>query len=255
MAHAMSAKASIAARAVVAPAKAPKAQAQRLACVCSAEQPAQLGRRAAAGALAGAFALSMRADEAQAAYGQSANVFKSSKETSDGDFSLYTADNYSILIPQRGYNPSPPEYLSEWPGIDLRWEDFNSTDYANVTITVKDGEKTLEPQDLAFMFGESTWAGFGEYSSTDLTKKQGESSAIFAANVLEKTNKTVDGKNIQIFELLTRTVDGSQGGRHHLIAAGTKGGKTYIAKYTCGDKHWAANRKTAFKVRDSFKIA
>eukprot|EP00793_Prasinoderma_coloniale_P003596 PRCOL_00002970-RA len=198
----------------------------------------------AAGAAA-ALGLSAGAQPASAAYGQSANVFKKSRENLEGDYALYTADDYSILIPQRGFNPSPNEYLAEWPGVDVRWEDYGTTDFANVTVTVLNGEKLPKPSDLQFMLGESTWDGYGEFSTVNFTDPT--SADLFAVNVLDSEEKTIDGKKYAVYELLTRTVDGSQGGRHHFISASTQGGKTYIA-------HWGHNQDIARAVRDSFRV-
>lgn len=190
---------------------------------------------------------------AQAAYGQSANVFKKSKETTQGDYKEYTTDAYSILIPQRGFNPMPESTLGEWPGMEFKWEDFDATDYANVTVTVMEGSSLPKPEDLKFMLGQSTWEGFGEYSTVNYADKG--SSDLSAGNVLDAKVLNQDGTDYAIYELLTRTVDGSQGGRHHLMSCAVKGGKVYIAKFTCGDKHWAHNQTIAYKTRDSFRVA
>lgn len=244
---------AVAGKAVVkASAKAPRAAAAAPVRM-SAEQP--MDRRAALAAAAGAFALS-RAQPAEAAYGQSANVFKKSQEKKSTDYSAYIADNYVVQIPQRGYNPSPQGLMAEWSGVLIRWEDFNATDYANVTVTEYKKADLPSVEDIASlgMLGEATWDGFGEFSGIDFTTEK--SRAINAVNVLDAFNKDVNGTKYVVYELLSRTVDGSQGGRHHLIsAAKAKDGKVYICKYTCGDKHWAVNRPTAFAVRDTFIVA
>ena len=40
------------------------------------------------------------------------------------------------------------------------------------------------------------------------------------------------------YELLTRTADGNEGGRHHLLTAAVGNGNLYICKVQIGDKRW-----------------
>lgn len=231
-------------------------KARAAAAVCSAETPVEMSRRGALAGAVGAAALALKAAPAEAAYGQAANVFKASQEKRSTDYSAYITDGYVVQIPQRGYNPSPEGYLSEWPGIDIRWEDFNATDYANVTVTEYKGGELPSVQNLSDlgMLGEASWDGEGEYATVDFITPG--STAISAVNVLDAFDKKIDGTSYKVYELLSRTVDGSQGGRHHLIStAKAKDGKVYVCKYTCGDKHWAVNQGIAFAVRDTFRVA
>lgn len=40
------------------------------------------------------------------------------------------------------------------------------------------------------------------------------------------------------YEILTRTADGDEGGRHQLISAAVGNGNLYILKVQIGDKRW-----------------
>ena len=55
-------------------------------------------------------------------------------------------------------------------------------------------------------------------------------------DVQEATDKK--GKKYYKFEVLTRTADGDEGGRHHLIAATVSGGNLYLLRVQVGDKRW-----------------
>ena len=61
---------------------------------------------------------------------------------------------------------------------------------------------------------------------------------IYSASVLgveEATDKS--GKKYYKYEVFTRTADGDEGGRYHLVAA-VSGGGLWILKVQAGDKRW-----------------
>ena len=58
------------------------------------------------------------------------------------------------------------------------------------------------------------------------------------ANVLSVGSKSVDGRTYYQYEILTRTADGDEGGRHHLFSITAANGKLYTAKAQVGDKRW-----------------
>lgn len=65
----------------------------------------------------------------------------------------------------------------------------------------------------------------------------GSVSAASLLNVEEAKDKS--GKTYYKYEILTRTADGNEGGRHHLIAAAAAAnGVLYICHTTIGDKRW-----------------
>ena len=58
------------------------------------------------------------------------------------------------------------------------------------------------------------------------------------ANVLTTGSRVTGGKTYYQYEILTRTADGDEGGRHHLFATTVSNGKLYILKMQAGDKRW-----------------
>ena len=64
-----------------------------------------------------------------------------------------------------------------------------------------------------------------------------------AAVLGESTRTDGAGKLYYTYEILTRTADGDEGGRHQLIAATVSNGKLYIIKIQAGDKRWFKGAK------------
>lgn len=57
------------------------------------------------------------------------------------------------------------------------------------------------------------------------------------------------------FEVLTRTADGDEGGRHQLIAATVSNSNLYLLKVQCGDKRWFKGaKKDAIGAWNSFTV-
>lgn len=61
---------------------------------------------------------------------------------------------------------------------------------------------------------------------------------VSVANVLTTGSRSTGGKTYYQYEILTRTADGDEGGRHHLFATTVSNGKLYILKMQAGDKRW-----------------
>lgn len=78
----------------------------------------------------------------------------------------------------------------------------------------------------------SAWCLAGE------TRSEGgfKANKVSAISVLDYGQKQKDGKTYYEYELLSRTADGDEGGRHALISAAVNGGKLYILKIQVGDK-------------------
>ena len=63
------------------------------------------------------------------------------------------------------------------------------------------------------------------------------------------------GKEYYQYELLVRSADGDEGGRHQLIKATVSNGKLYIIKVQVGDKRWFKGvNKDANGSVDSFTV-
>jgi hypothetical protein len=79
---------------------------------------------------------------------------------------------------------------------------------------------------------------------------------VSVANVLTVGSRSTAGKTYYQYEILTRTADGDEGGRHHLFACTVSNGKLYIMKLQAGDKRWFKGLERELKkVQESFSVA
>ncbi|EPS69373.1 hypothetical protein M569_05393, partial [Genlisea aurea] len=231
---------------------------QRHHIVCGVHKPsppqedAALSRRLALTVLIGAAGLASKVSPADAAYGESANIF--GKPKTNTDFRPYTGDGFKISIPSK-WNPSGE---IEFPGQVLRYEDnFDSTSNLTVTINPTDKKSITDygsPEDFLsqvdYLLGKQAYSG--------KTDSEGgfDSGAVATANILETATPEIDGKKYYFLSVLTRTADGDEGGKHQLIYAAVKDGKLYICKAQAGDKRWFKGaRKFVENAASSFSVA
>eukprot|EP01023_Acetabularia_acetabulum_P062661 TRINITY_DN774_c0_g1_i12.p1 TRINITY_DN774_c0_g1~~TRINITY_DN774_c0_g1_i12.p1 ORF type:complete len:293 (-),score=66.70 TRINITY_DN774_c0_g1_i12:224-979(-) len=212
----------------------------------------EVPRRAALG-MVGAAILLTRTNASEAAYGDSANVF--GKITNTSGFLPYTGEGFAILLPAK-WNPSKER---DFEGVQLRYED-NFDAVNNLTVISKaSGKKSIKdygsPEDflkeITYLFGQQSYAG--------QTRSEGgfKENRVSAASLLGIDSVNKSGKDYYVYELLVRSADGDEGGRHQLISA-TIGsdGKLYICKVQCGDKRWFKGvKKEATGAVDSFTVA
>ncbi|XP_041989856.1 oxygen-evolving enhancer protein 2, chloroplastic-like isoform X1 [Salvia splendens] len=250
---------------------------------------AAVSRRLALTFLIGAAALGSKASPADAAYGQSANIF--GKPKTNTDFRPYSGDGFTLKVPAK-WNPSGEV---EYPGQVVRFEDnFDAESNLVVTVTPTDKksiadfgppEKFLSQVD--YLLGKQAYFGQTDsevyhlqrqpnhnpiasikiflHSTTKNSKikpikiyVQGgfDSGTVATANILETSTPTVDGKQYYFLSVLTRTADGDEGGKHQLITATVKDGKLYICKAQAGDKRWFKGaRKFVESAASSFSVA
>ncbi|KAL0285138.1 UNVERIFIED_CONTAM: Oxygen-evolving enhancer protein 2-1, chloroplastic [Sesamum angustifolium] len=196
---------------------------------------AAVSRRLALTVLIGAAAVGSKVSPADAAYGESANIF--GKPKTDTDFRPYTGDGFKLSIPSK-WNPSNEV---EYPGQVLRYEDnFDATSNLTVTITATDKKSITD------------------YGSPEDFLSQGgfDSGVVATANILESSTPVVGGKQYYFLSVLTRTADGDEGGKHLLITATVKDGKLYICKVQAGDKRWFKGaRRYVENAASSFSVA
>lgn len=210
-----------------------------------------VSRRLALTALVGAAAIGSRVSPADAAYGESANVFGKQKTT---EFTPYNGDGFTLQVPAK-WNPSRER---EFPGQVLRYEDnFDTT--SNLSVLVLPTTKSSitdygSPEEFLgqvdFLFGKTAFSG--------KTDSEGgfDTNAVAAANLLESSTKEVGGIKYFNLSVLTRTADGDEGGKHQIITAGVKDGKLYICKAQAGDKRWFKGaRKYVESAASSFSVA
>lgn len=221
------------------------------AVVCRASSET-VDRRSIIGTLAGGVAL-LGAAPAFAEYGDGANIF--GKTTNKSGFVPYSGDNFSVLLPSK-WNPSKER---EFPDIVLRYED-NFDAVNNFLVISKPSDKTsIEGYGSPEQFLEqvSFLLGRQAYSGETVSEGGFAPNRVSAASLLDvTTSKDKKGRSAYLFNILTRTADGDEGGRHQLIKATVANGKLWIVKTQAGDKRWfKGTKKECVGIIDSFTVA
>ncbi|GAB5355591.1 hypothetical protein AAMO2058_000218800 [Amorphochlora amoebiformis] len=193
-------------------------------------------------------------NRAEAAYGDPANVF--GRTTNTKGFIPTKRDEYSFLLPSKWIYSSERDY----DDIVERFQDnFDAVNFAAIIKKPAGGKNSVDqlgsPEDFLktvdFLFGKQTWVG---ESKSEGGFKPGVVSALSLLDYGEKTDKK--GNKYYQYEILSRTADGDEGGRHKLITAGVKNGQLYILYIQVGDKRWFKGvDKEALGFRDSFTLA
>ncbi len=122
----------------------------------------------------------------------------------------------------------------------------------NLTVTVnKSGKSKISdygsPDDLLAKnlgpyLGETAKAADFESASEGGFAK----GTVAQAALLDSGTRTDGaGKLYYTYEILTRTADGNEGGRHQLFAATVSRGNLYVIKVQAGDKRWFKGEKNA----------
>jgi len=171
---------------------------------------------------------------ALAAYGESANIF--GKEKKGSSFVPFAGDGYAVLIPGK-WNPSKER---EFEGMDMRYEDnFDAVNNMFVIVNKSEVSSVESLGDLDKALGSVAYL-LGTQSYQGLTQSEGgfAENRVSTAAVLDQKAETVKGKKYYEWEILTRTADGDEGGRHQLIKAVVSNGNLYLLKIQAGDKRW-----------------
>jgi len=85
---------------------------------------------------------------------------------------------------------------------------------------------------VSFLLGKQSYSGKTQSEGGFLTN------AVATASVLDATSVTANGRPYYKLSVLTRSADGTEGGKHQLIAATVKDGKLFLFKAQAGDKRW-----------------
>eukprot|EP00850_Spirogloea_muscicola_P022398 SM000291S10876 [mRNA] locus=s291:36185:37362:- [translate_table: standard] len=168
---------------------------------------------------------------------------------------MAAGDGFSVSLPAK-WNPSKE---SEFPGSVLRYEDnFDAVSNLSVVKLPASGKSKIEdygsPEEFivanSYLLGKQAYAGKSQ-SEGGFEKDKVSTASIFQQDAIKK-----DGKTYYSYEILTRTGDGTEGGRHQLVTATVSNGNLYILKIQAGDKRWF--KGTERFVRDavsSFQVA
>merc|ERR1712137_679809 len=142
---------------------------------------------------------------ALAAYGERANVF--GKKTADTDFYPYAGEGFQLSVPGK-WNPTKEV---EYPGQQVRYEDNYDTVSSLYVSKIPSSKGSTASE-----------GGFD--------KNRVSVATIVSADAVERNGITYYKINI-----LTRTADGNEGGRHQLVSAGVgKDKNLYIMKVQMG---------------------
>lgn len=146
------------------------------------------------------------------------------------------------------------------PGVLLSYED-NGDAVNHVDVIVRKASGA----DIGSLGGPDKFLNdvvrplLGEQVFEGATRSEGgfAENKVAAASLLDvQEAKDKSGRNYYKYELLTRTADGNEGGRHHLVTAAVSGGNLYIAHVTIGDKRWFKGAKVdAEGIYNSFTVA
>lgn len=189
---------------------------------------ATTGRREAL--MAGVAAASMTAAPAFAAYGEGANVFGKAKDVEQ----IFTVngDGWTVEIPSK-YNASKER---EFDGMVARWED-NFDAVNNSFVLVRNGG-SLGSLDEVRNTIVTPLLGKQAYEGESISEGGFAPGRYSSAAILDQKEVTKNGKTYYFYELLTRTADGNEGGRHQLFSVTASNGKLYVFKSQAGDKRW-----------------
>ena len=172
----------------------------------------------------------------------------------DVGFVPYAGDGYAFLLPSK-YNPSKER---PFPNTDAYWED-NFDQVTNITVIVEKAAKgKITDYGKPEAFLESVGYLLGVQSYSGQTRSEGGFAAnkVSTAAVLEVGSSEKKGKTYYEYEILTRTADGDEGGRHQLISATVSDGNLYIMKLQSGDKRWFKGQERDLRTaRESFTVA
>merc|ERR1712048_321832 len=187
------------------------------------------------------------------AYGDSANVF--GRTTNKSGFLAYAGEGFSLLLPSK-WNPSKEK---DFPDVALRYED--NFDAVNNLVVIKENTNKAKIEDFGspeqFLSTFSFLLGKQSYAGKTISEGGFAPDRVSAASVLDIESTTdKKGKTFYRFNILSRTADGDEGGRHQLISATVSGNTLYILKVQIGDKRWFKGaKKEAEGALNSFVVA
>merc|ERR1712193_374933 len=186
-------------------------------------------------------------------FGDSANVF--GKTTNKSGFLAYAGEGFSLLLPSK-WNPSKEV---DFPNVVLRYED--NFDAVNSLVVIKEKTDKSKVDDFGtpeqFLNSFSFLLGQQSYAGKTISEGGFAPDRVSAASVLDLESTTdKKGRTFYRYNILSRTADGDEGGRHQLVSATVSGNSLYILKIQVGDKRWFKGvKKEAEGVFNSFIVA
>lgn len=210
-------------------------------------------RRLALAFVASGGVLLAASGSSQAAYGDAANIF--GRTTNTSEFVPYAGEGFAIQLPSK-WGPSKE---LDFAGIQLRYED-NFDPLSHVAVIKKPTDKkSMEEfgtpeqflKDQRYLFGKQVFSG------ETISEGGFAPGRVSAASILESgSSKDSKGKTYYNYAVLTRSADNTEGGRHNLISAAVGNGNLYLMRVQIGDKRWFKGAdKYGRGVYDSFTVA
>merc|ERR1719453_1048226 len=228
------------AHSVVGSRQATAAKAARQSPVLRAESSAEVSRRGALVALT------------RAAYGERANVF--GKKTAITDFYPYAGKGFQLSVPGK-WNPTKEV---EYPGQQVRYEDNYDTVSSLYVSKIPSSKGNIKDYGEPLKFLEQFSDVLGKQSYQGSTASEGgfDKNRVSVATIVSADAVERNGITYYKINILTRTADGNEGGRHQLVSAGVgKDKNLYIMKVQMGEKRWVkGGAKDPYGAWDSFTI-
>ncbi|KAK9808485.1 hypothetical protein WJX73_000084 [Symbiochloris irregularis] len=217
--------------------------------LCAKAEQGQVTDRRAALTLLGGIAALLQAKPSNAAFGEGANIFGKVGNTTG--LIPYVGKGFKVNLPSK-WTPSAERDV---PNVVLRYEDTG--DNLNSVVIYKADKKlssnVADPQSFlkenAYLFGQNVWQG------ATISEGGFKKNAVSATSLIDSYVDNKDGKPYYKMEVLSRTADGTEGGKHNLISAAVSQGDLYVCKVTIGDKRWVRGaNKFGKSIFDTFTV-
>ena len=195
---------------------------------------------------------------ALAAYGDAARVFGS--RSVDSSFIDYVGEGFKMSLPAKW---SQPLRERPFPGTVAAFNDSGDTSNQIFVVAREASASSVAAIDPEELLKQLTPL-FGEQSFSGETRSEGgfRPNSVAAASLMDVTTFEKEGKPYVRYDVLTRTADGEEGGRHNLLTAAVgegAGGKKqlFIQLVVVGDKRWykAGGAAAARGTAESFTVA
>lgn len=174
--------------------------------------------------------------------------------TKHTDFYPYSGEGFQLSVPGK-WNPTKEV---EYPGQQVRYEDNYDTVSSLYVSKIPSSKSNIKEFGDPIKFLEAFSDVLGKQSYQGSTASEGgfDKNKVSVATVVSADAVDRNGVTYYKINILTRTADGNEGGRHQLIAAGVgKDKNLYIMKVQMGEKRWVkGGAKDPYGAWDSFTI-
>lgn len=146
----------------------------------------------------------------------------------------------------------------EYPGQQVRYEDNYDTVSSLYVSKIPSSKGNIKDYGEPLKFLEQFSDVLGKQSYQGSTASEGgfDKNRVSVATIVSADAVERNGITYYKINILTRTADGNEGGRHQLVSAGVgKDKNLYIMKVQMGEKRWVkGGAKDPYGAWDSFTI-